>query len=77
MKKHSKRIINELCNYLGQDLNHPMCKELLRHVEECPDCRIYLDTIKMTVNLYRKTHQNQPVPDNVKESLFKSLKIKK
>lgn len=76
MKKHSKKILDELCNYLGQDVDHPMCKELLQHVNECPDCRIYLDTIKMTVSLYRKTYEPSPVPSDVKEKLFKTLKLK-
>lgn len=76
MKPHSKRIIKELCNYLGQDLDHPMCKELIQHVEECPECRMYLDTIKMTISLYRQTYESQPVPDRVKEELIKTLKLK-
>ncbi len=75
MKHHTKKIIDELCNYLGQDLNHPMCKELLQHVQECPDCRIYIDTIKMTVSLYRQKSENQPVPQKVTAQLFKKLNL--
>ncbi len=75
MKHHTKKIIDELCNYLGQDLNHPMCKELLQHVQECPECRIYIDTIKMTVSLYRQKHESKPVPEKVTEQLFKKLNI--
>lgn len=76
-KDHGKKIINELCNYLGQDLDHPMCKELIQHVSDCPECKFYLDTVKMTVNIFRDTHISEPVPDQVKEKLYKSLKIKK
>ncbi len=75
MKHHTKKIIDELCNYLGQDLNHPMCKELLQHVQECPECRIYIDTIKMTVSLYRQKSENQPVPQKVTAQLFKKLNL--
>ncbi|MFZ0390245.1 MAG: hypothetical protein WAN36_07270 [Calditrichia bacterium] len=75
MRKHGKKIIDELCGYLGQDLNHPMCRELLLHVEECPECRIYLDTVKMTVSLYRDCNESHPVPVAVKTQLFKRLKL--
>ncbi len=77
MKKHSKKTINELCNYLGQDLNHPMCKELMQHVHDCPECRMYLDTVKMTVSLYKKTHESEPVPNHIKEKLLKKLNSEK
>lgn len=77
MKNHKKKVLDELCNYLGQDLNHPMCQELIQHVRECPDCKFYLDTVKMTVNLFRETHPTTPVPENVKKDLIKSLKLGK
>ncbi len=77
MKKHNKKVLHELCNYLGQDLNHPMCKELIQHVEECPEWKFYIDTIKMTVNIFRETHQPQPLPDKVKKNLLKTLNITK
>lgn len=76
MKKHSKKIMSELCNYLGQDLDHPMCQELLQHVNVCPECQFYLDTIRMTVSLYRETHQTKPVPNHIKRELFRNLKLK-
>ena len=76
MKSHSKKIIDELCNYLGEDVDNPMCKELMQHVKECPECRIYLDTVKMTVSLYRKAEEPKPVPEHVKETLFKKLNLK-
>ncbi len=70
-------MVNELCQYLGEDLDHPMCKELMQHVEECPECRFYIDTVKMTVNVFRDTHTSKPVPDDVKKNLLKSLNIGK
>jgi hypothetical protein len=76
MKKHDKKVLNELCSYLGEDLDNPMCQELIQHVEECPDCRFYLDTVKMTVHVFQKTHPTTPVPNDVKENLLKTLKIK-
>jgi hypothetical protein len=77
MKEHGKKTVGELCNYLGQDLNHPMCQDLLKHMTECPDCQFYLDTVKMTVNIYRETHPTKTIPSQIKKELLKSLKLKK
>ena len=77
MKIPNKKILNELCNYLGQDLDHPMCQELIKHMQDYPECQFYLNTVKMTVSLYRETHPSEPVPSHVKKELYKVLKMKK
>jgi hypothetical protein len=77
MKLPNKKILKELCNYLGEDLDTPMCQELLKHVHDFPECQFYIDTVKMTVNLFRETHSSQPVPSEVKKELFRILKSKK
>lgn len=77
MKKHSKKTVLEICNYLGQDIDHPMCKELIQHLKECPTCQFYLDTVKLTVNVFRENHPREAVPADVKKNLLHSLKINK
>ena len=77
MKEHKKKTVHEICNYLGQDLDNPMCKELIQHLKECPDCQFYLETVKLTVNLFRETHPAKPVPEDLKKKLLTSLNLKK
>ncbi len=77
MKKHNLKTIRELCNYLGEDLDHPMCKELARHLQECPECQFYLETIKLTVNLFRDSHPPKPVPEEIKKKLLSTFPLKK
>lgn len=77
MKEHKKKTVHEICNYLGQDLDHPMCQELIRHLKECPNCQFYLDTVKLTVNLFRETHLSKPVPEELKKKLLSNLVLKK
>jgi len=76
MKEHKKKTVHEICNYLGQDLDHPMCKELIQHLKECPDCQFYLETVKLTVNLFGKPiHQNRY--RKTQKKLLTSLNLKK
>lgn len=70
---HSKKVVNELCNYLGEDLDSPMCKELQDHVEKCPECMEFINSIKMTVSIYRKSSQSQSLPPEIKVNLIKIL----
>jgi len=54
-----------------------LCEEIERHVAECEDCRVVIDTLKKTIYLYHATStQEQPiVPDDVKERLYKRLEL--
>ncbi len=75
MTQHTKKIVNELCNYLGYDLSSPMCKELHEHVQQCPECRAYIESIKSTVKICQDVFKEEPVPEEVKQNLL--LKIKR
>ncbi len=77
MHHHTKKIIGELCNYMGYDLDSSMCKELEEHVKQCPECREYIKSIKLTVNLCKDAYKEEPVPDEVKDNLLKKLNLKK
>lgn len=72
-----KRKIDELCDYLGYDLGSPMCDELHDHIAACPDCRSYIETINLTVNICRDGNPETPAPAEVKEALFARLKAAK
>jgi hypothetical protein len=51
-----------------------LCRQLERHLADCEDCRIVVDTLKKTVYLYHSsTDTNLPVA--VRERLFKSLEL--
>jgi anti-sigma factor RsiW len=42
-----------LCENLDQDLDSPKCREIRRHLDACPECQAYLDSLKKTITLYR------------------------
>lgn len=77
MSQHTKKIVNELCNYLGYDLESPMCKELHEHVKNCPECQNYIQSIKTTVRICRDVYKEVPVPDDVKQQLLATIQKSK
>jgi len=72
---HSQKILDELCNYLGQDLDSPMCKELQSHVKDCPECLEYINSVKVTVNILKENYKSKPLPEELKINLLKILHI--
>jgi anti-sigma factor RsiW len=52
-------VIRELSAYLDGELDASVRAELERHLEHCEDCRIVVDTTRLTIRI---TCDSQPVP---------------
>lgn len=69
-----KQAYHHICDSLGQDLESPRCREIRKHLEACPDCSAYLDSLKKTVLLYREA-SSRKVPPPAHKKLFRAIDI--
>lgn len=46
-------LLGELSAYLDGDATPEICAEIERHLRDCEDCRVVVDTLRKTVSLYR------------------------
>jgi hypothetical protein len=51
-----------------------LCRELERHLADCDNCRVVVDTLKKTVYLYQ-SNTDVDLPVAVRERLFKRLNL--
>jgi predicted anti-sigma-YlaC factor YlaD len=70
-----RHLLGSLSDYVDGDLEERLCAEIERHLVECENCRVVVDTLKKTVYLYHVTSEPQPVPKEVKERLYKRLNL--
>jgi predicted anti-sigma-YlaC factor YlaD len=75
--KHNKKFLERLHAQFGQDIDAEILVEIAKHMEDCPDCKIYVDSVKQTVKIYRTTEKEKSVPEDVSKRLFKTLKLKR
>jgi hypothetical protein len=78
MKKktvHCHEVLNHICEELDTKLTSAKCRELKRHLEHCPNCTAYLDSLRKTITLYSST-PNPRVPRNARKKLLAVLKLK-
>lgn len=68
-------LLDSLSDYVDGILTDSICAELDRHLAECENCRIVVDTLRKTVYLYHATSSPDPVPEDVKERLYKRLNL--
>ena len=73
-KKECKALLGSLSDYVDGTAEDELCRELERHLAECEDCRIVVDTLRKTVYLYRASAETN-LPMGVRERLFKRLNL--
>jgi len=74
MKKDCLPFMDRFCESLGEDPSSQICRELQKHLDECPDCTLQVDTIKRTVELY-KCLPVSLVPGDVQKRLLLKLNL--
>ena len=67
-----KGVIQELSDYLDGELDAGLARELQRHLEDCPDCRLVVNTTQRTIELYCNS-EPLPLPAGVRERLDRAL----
>ena len=77
MKEHKecRYLLDSLSDYIDGSLSSELCDEIERHMTNCEDCRIVVDSIRKTIYLYHETAVPQKVPDDVRARLYQRLDL--
>ena len=73
--KDCRKLLGSLSEYVDGELNEELCSVLEQHIEDCEDCKIVVDTLRKTVNIYHMTAETGALPGDIQQRLFKSLNI--
>jgi len=61
-----------ICDSLDENLSSPRCRAIKKHLEHCPECQTYLNSLKTTIALYRAMPEPK-LPPEVHRNLFKTI----
>jgi len=67
-----RKILSQICERLDQDPDSPKCREMMKHLEGCPECTAYLKSLRSTVSLYRR-YRPPPLSAESRKKLRKVL----
>ena len=70
-----KEFLQELNDFLDETTDQEMKLRLQKHVSECPNCFVIVDTTRRTLQVYKCT-EPQAIPDDVKSRLWAALERK-
>lgn len=70
-----KKLLSSLEDYVDGDLSPELCVELEKHMKDCQRCRVVVNTVKKTVELYQEVGDEPQMPEDVRERLFMCLNL--
>lgn len=73
--KHCKKLLATLSDYVDGELSEELCEKLERHLSHCDNCRVVVDTLRKTVELYHDTVEESNLPDEVRQRLYTRLDL--
>ena len=75
MTEHTcHELLGDLSEYLDGNLPQTICDEIEQHMADCENCRVVVDTMRKTVDLYHTLPQPD-LPDSLRQRLYKSFDL--
>ena len=70
-----KEFLQEICDFLDENVDEELRRKLEAHISECPNCFVILDTTKKTIQVYKGVDA-QPIPSEVHNRLMRAVEKK-
>lgn len=76
MQPHTcQDLLVHLSEYLDGTLSPELCTVLEEHLKTCENCRVVINTMQKTIELYRVVGESQNLPSEIRERLFRRLNL--
>jgi hypothetical protein len=73
--ENCRALLSSLSDFVDGLLEDELCDEIERHMGECENCRIVIDTLRKTISLYQATSVRPELPENVRDRLYHRLDL--
>ena len=73
--QHCKELLGTLSDYVDGSLKQELCAELEKHLAGCDNCRIVVNTLRKTVELYRESSEAENIPEEIRQRLYFRLNL--
>lgn len=72
---HCHDLLGSLSDYIDGAAGEQICSEIERHLAECENCRVVVDSLRKTVYLYQVIDETVNMPSAVRQRLFHCLDL--
>lgn len=74
-KNHCKDLLSSMSDYIDGSLNDDLCIELEKHLSDCNNCRVVVNTLKKTIEIYHDQGSQEKLSSDVKNRLYIKLNL--
>ena len=74
-EKSCQELLASIGEYVEGDASQQLCREIERHLADCQNCRVVVDSLRKTVSLYQAAAPAPDMPDAVRQRLYKRLDL--
>jgi anti-sigma factor (TIGR02949 family) len=68
-------LIATISEYVDGSLSPQLCAELEKHLRECENCTVVVDTLRKTISLVQTCAEDDCLPGEVRARLFHTLDL--
>lgn len=61
--------------YIDGSLKKKLCDEIERHLVDCENCTVVVNTLRKTIELYQKTSEPAALPEDIRQRLYVHLRL--
>lgn len=72
---HCKELVEQISEYLDEELKGQYLEALQSHLDGCTDCQNVVHSMKKTIELFQIVEENDSIPDDVRQRLFRCLEL--
>lgn len=73
--KHNESIKQLIEKQFGENYDAELVDEVSKHLDACPDCKVYINSVHETIELYRETENKTELSESATRRLIKVLKL--
>lgn len=70
-KVNCKDVMSHICESLGEELHSEKCLLIREHLEGCPNCQSYFNSVEKTIKFYKM--YNIQMPHDAHNKLMEKL----
>ena len=74
-KNHCKDLLSSMSEYIDGSLNDELCNDLEKHLSDCNNCRVVVNTLRKTIEIYHDQGSQEKLSSDMKNRLYIKLNL--
>lgn len=70
-----QKLLSSISDFVDGELSPDLCQQIEQHLNECENCRIVINTLRKTIDLYHHQPSNESLPQEIRQRLFHRLHL--